>query len=207
MLAQGQAGVVLVQDGGQLAVRQGRQGEVVVGDAHGRYAEGVFRGQTFLAANNASVTVTALAAINTGFCLLNPAGSGRILSILNIAGNLGTVAVTAETMIGLAGSVNPVAAAVTQTSKLTVRAALLSGSGAAVGVACDSSTLPALPVWIRPLLGLNWVTAGTGTTQCSFNDDTAGQIALAPGTAVSIQGVAASAGVFSMVWEELPFIS
>lgn len=208
MLAQAQAGLVLEQDGGQLALRSSRQGDLVVTDAHGRYYEGVFRGQTFLAANNATVALSVLSATCTGLSLTNPAGSGKILSLLNITGAIGTVAIVAENSVCLAANVNPVAAAVTHGTAATVRPALLGASNTAVGLVDTASTLPVAPVAIRQLVGWNWVTGGSGTNQINFDDDVAGAVALLPGTAVSIQAVTAAVnGVFSFTWEELPFIS
>jgi hypothetical protein len=208
MLAQGQTGIALVQDGGQVPLRQSRQAELIVGDAHGRYAESVFRGQTFVAANNADVTLSVLSGTCTGLSLTNPAGSGRLLSILNVTGAVGTVALVAENSIALCANVNPVAAVVVHGTPATVRPALLGGSAVAVGLADTASTLPAAPVCIRHLVGWNWVTGGSGTNAVFFDDDVAGAVALTPGTAVSIQAVTAAChGLFSITWEELPFIS
>src|SRR5579859_7814749 len=208
MLSEGQARLAQTADGTNSVLRVGRQGELICADAHSKYNEGVIRGQTFVAANNATVALSVLSGTCTGLALTNPAGSGRILSILNITGTIGTVAIVAENSVALAANVNPVAAAVTHGTPATVRPALLGGAAVAVGLADTACTLPAAPVCVRHLVGWNWVTGGTGTNQINFDDDVAGAIALSPGTAVSIQAVTAAVnGCFSITWEELPFLS
>ena len=88
MLIQGQVGQVTALDGAQNNLRQGRTGEIILSQAHGRYHEQTSRGQLFTLNLTATTTgiaagnlIGAAAAASTQFALWNPIGSGFNLSI------------------------------------------------------------------------------------------------------------------------------
>lgn len=159
----------------------------------------------YLASTQAGVaTSTALSTTQTGFTLTNPASSGVNLVLLQIRVAFTTAPAAIATMV-LAANVNPVAAAVTHTTPLTVRSAKLGNSNTAAGLADSAATLPAAPVVIRPLGG----PVATGSvSQMQIVDDVDGAIVVTPGTAVSVNSLTtAISGVISMVWREVPAFS
>jgi len=173
--------------------------------AHARYQEAVYRGNVWLAANQAGAALSNLSATCTGFCLTNPAASGKLLVLLGIGLiQTSTATTTANAGIQLAANVNPVAAAVVHTTPLTVRNALLGGSGTSVGLADSAATLPAAPAAIMNL----WqpsvsATATTGIPPLVYIPID-GQIILGQGTVVSLSALSAFSVAAHMIWEEIP---
>lgn len=155
----------------------------------------------FVASTQASVaTSTALSTTQTGFTLTNPFGSGKTLVLLQVRGALTTAPAAVATVV-LAANVNPVAAAVTQTTPLTVRKANLGVSATAVGLAASAVTLPAAPVVVR---GLGGPVATGSVSQPQIVDDIEGALCVAPGCAVSINSLTtAISGIWSVIWEEI----
>lgn len=159
----------------------------------------------FVASTQAGVaTSTALSTTQTGFTLTNPFGSGKTLVLLQVHGALTTAPAAIATVV-LAANVNPVAAAVTQTTPLTVRKANLGVSGTAAGLAASAVTLPAAPVVVR---GLGGPVATGSVSQPQIVDRVDGALCVAPGCAVSINSLTtAISGIWSMVWEEVDEIA
>ena len=201
--AQSQVGPRIVQDGSENIIRSARSGELVVTDAHGKYQEAVTRGGVFTAANTATQALSLGSATATGLILTNPAGSGKNLVVLEISSYI-SAAITAVANVAVFANINSVAAAVTQTTPITPRNALLGTGTSAVGLVASAATLPAAPTLIRSLFGWHWVTAGTPAVQLGTKDLVDGAIVLSPGTAISIQGVtAAHSAISSITWEEI----
>lgn len=161
--------------------------------------------QVFVASTQAGVaTSTALSATQTGFTLTNPAGSGKNLIVEDLVVACTTAPGGAATLV-LAANVNPVAAAVTQTTPLTVRSAKLGNPGTAVGLAASAVTLPAAPVVIRAIGG---PVAASQINPPYFKDEVAGAVVLEPGTAVSVSSLTtAISAVISMTWREVDAFS
>lgn len=161
--------------------------------------------EIYMASTQAGVaTSTALSTTQTGFTLTNPAGSGKTLVILQIRAAFTTAPAAIATLV-LTANVNPIAAAVTHTTPLTVRPANLGVTKSGVGLADSAATLPAAPVVVRALGG----PVATGSvSQMQIVDDLEGSLAITPGCAVSINSLTtAISGVFSMIWEEVPAFS
>jgi len=155
----------------------------------------------FVASNQAGQALsTALSTTQTGFTLTNPVGSGMNLLILQT-----TVAITSApagiATIVYAANTNPVAAAVTQVTALTVRSAKLGSSQQPVGLAASAATLPAAPVVVR---GVGGPVASGSVSQTYILDDVQGALVLTPGTAVSINCLTtAISAIVSMTWQEV----
>lgn len=200
---QGVVGPRPLTDGSITVERFGRDAAQIVQDGHGRYQENVLRGNTYQACNQAGVAWTvALGTTATGFILTNPAGSGYNLVVIELMVAPTTAPAGIATML-LAGNVNTAAAAVTHTTPLTVRNALLGQTRTGVGLADSASTLPAAPVVVRPIPG---GPVATGSINSMFiKDEVAGAIVLQPGTAVSTFALTtAISAVVCMTWEEVP---
>lgn len=158
--------------------------------------------EIYVASTQAGVaTSTALSTTQTGLTLTNPAGSGKTLVVLQVTGALSSAPAGAATVV-LAANVNPVAAAVTQTTPLTVRKANLGVSGTGVGLAASAVTLPAAPVVVRALGG---PVAGSSISPTQIVDNVDGALCIAPGCALSLNSLTtAISGVWSIVWKEVP---
>ena len=156
----------------------------------------------YVASTQAGVaTSVALSATQTGFTLTNPYGSGKTLVVLNINIAQSVAPATAGPFVASA-NVNPIAAAVTQTTPLTVRKANLGVSGSGVGLAASAVTLPAASVVVRPIGG---GALATGGIQSQFiNDQVDGALCVAPGCALSINTITtAVTAIIGMTWREV----
>lgn len=155
----------------------------------------------FVASNQAGVALsTALSTTQTGFTLTNPVGSGMNFLILQT-----TVAVTTApagiATIVYAANTNPVAAAVTQTTPITVRPAKLGSAQGSAALAASAATLPAAPVVVR---GIGGPVATGSISSPYFFDDVQGALCLIPGTALSINCLTtAISAIVSMFWQEV----
>ena len=198
-------------------VRIGITGEAIVGDAHARYFEAVSRGTCFHAAMQAGASLgTALTSTAVTLTLYNPIGSKVNLVLLEVALAVTTMLAapgapgSSTAAYCLAANVNPLAAAPSATTEATVRNCLLGGLDA-VAKAYTAATLPAAPVVVRPLFGVSYseiTAASIAQFSTQFIDQTDGKIVLAPNTAITLQAIgAATSGIVSMMWEEVPFIS
>lgn len=155
----------------------------------------------YLASTQAGqATSTGLSATQTGFTLTNPAGSGKNLVILQANIACTTAPAGAATLVW-AANVNPVAAAVTQTTPLTVRSAKLGESSSGVGLAASAVTLPAQPVVVRAIGG---PVAASSISPPYIRDDVNGALVVEEGCAVSINSLTtAISAVISVVWREV----
>lgn len=202
-LQQGQAGLQAIADGATPGiVSLDRLGGQMISDGLPRYGNLAARGYLYTAANQAATALSTLNATCTGFCLTNPSGSGKNLFLLQICIALAT-APAGVANIHLAANVNTVAAAVVQTTPLTVRNLLLGSGSVAVGLAASAVTLPAAPVVIRAIGG--GPVAASSITPPFIMDEVGGAVVLQPGTAVSLSYLTTAISVVaSMVWAELP---
>lgn len=204
---QGKVGPQVAADAAYTTIRTGRAGEVVVQDAHARHYEAVKRGNVFHAGTGAAGTAPGTVLSTTAaFTVYNPAGSGKDLVILSaqmgyLSGTIGAG------LVVYAANNNPIAAAVAPGTALIPMNALLGGA-AGVGKAFTAATVPATPTILRPAWSLTAILASTavGIYQCVDNVD--GAIVVAPGCAISLEGIAAAGStplvLFGMTWEEVP---
>ncbi len=159
----------------------------------------------YVASTQAGVaTSTALSTTQTGFTLTNPAGSGKTLVLLRVDCTVSAAPAGAAPIV-LAANVNPVAAAVTQTTPLTVRRANLGVAGTGAGLAASAVTLPAAPVVVAALPG---PIAASAITPVTINVAFDGSLCVSPGCALSLSSITtAVTGIWSMTWEEVDEIA
>lgn len=149
-------------------------------------------------------TSTALSTTQTGITLTNPAGSGKTLVLLQLNGAVSAAPAGAAPLV-LAANVNPVAAAVTQTTPLTVRRANLGVAGTGAGLAASAVTLPAAPVVVAAIQA---PVAGSAITPGPINVSFDGSLCVAPGCAISLSSITtAVTGIWSLIWEEIDEIA
>jgi hypothetical protein len=202
LVAEVQVGPRYELEGSENLLRSGRTAELIIGDGHGKYHEATSRGNVYVGGNTAAQAVTVATTIATGLCLTNPLGSGKMISILDIEVSI-AAAVAAVFQVSLFANLNVLAAAVTQTTPITPRNALLGSALAPVGLLASSFTLPASPTCILPLLASGWVT-GTAQSQLNLKEEIGGAITLLPNTAVSIQSIVGTPSIIgSFTWEEI----
>ena len=210
MLAELRTGITQSAEGSVNPARAGRFGELITGDAIGKYYELAKQGRLFLASMNAGAVLgTALTATAVTVTLYNPSGSGCNLSVIAGGVSYTTSAAGASTRsLVWAGNVDPAAAIPTAQTALTVRPVLLGAGFTSVGRAFSACTLPAAPVVVRvfPLGYVNVATTPTTVAPLAIIDYVDGALSLAPNTAVTIQGIATvnESGIVSIVWAEIP---
>lgn len=197
-----QVGPARAADGVSVDIRQAKTAELVVSDAHGRYSEAATRGLIFSAANQAAVaTPVGLTASSLNYTLYNPAGSGVLLSLLNISIGI-SAAPAAGSVIYLVQNNNPLQAAPATVTALVVVNNYL-GPVTSAGRAYSTATLAAAPTVMRPL---GFVPAAATVSGFVIQHDIAGMIVIPPGTYISIQATTAISLIVSADWEEIPLI-
>lgn len=195
----------------QTDIRVTPDAAVVTTDAHGRYMEPLYVGNCFSAANtNAAVTFGILATMSTsvtGFCLTNPVASGKNMVLLESMIAL-AAAPAGAAPLGYAWGAS--ATAVTHTTPLVVRNALLPGNGTqsavpatGIGLGDSAATVPAQGVFVRFIP--NGVVAASSITPSIAPDNIDGKVILSPGSDFYIAAVITTAqtGMASMIWEEV----
>jgi hypothetical protein len=165
MLVQGQVGQITGLDGAQPNARQGRTGELIISQAHGRFYEQASRGKVFsltltaTSADNVGNAVGAAAAASTNFALWNPLGSGFNLSILKayvaavsgtptggpvfhgyITNSIPTIASTGTAYNNLAGGPPPVARYVASAAGTALTGASAVVTGRAMNIDFSASS-------------------------------------------------------------------
>lgn len=159
-------------------------------------------GKMFHACSAGAVTLSTVSATCTGLALSNPYGSGRKLVVARVRFAPSTAPAGAA-VVGLAVSPAVSQTAVTHTTPAVVHNAVTTGSNLNVGVgkADAAATLPAAPVWLRPI---GSVVAASSITPGMYVDETNGEIILPPGTDLSLSYLTTAAvGIASITWVEI----
>ena len=207
MLLEARTGPAVSSDGAAGETRRGRFNELITNDLGlGRYAEAVLRGQVFWASTQSGIALTTtLSTTATGFILTNPVGSGKNLLLLDTVVALTSAPAGVATLAWAVQFNSPTVTAVTHTTPLTVRPALLSGGGAAgggVGLADSAATLPNTPVALRAIPG---GPVASGTLNAAFiRDEVSGLVIMAPGCSINTFALTtAISAVISVWWAEV----
>lgn len=214
MLIQGQIGAVTGLDGSQPNARQGRTGELIVSQAHGRYYETTSRGNTFTLTLNATTTgisagnlTGAAAAAVTQFAIWNPNGSGVNINILKafVAPISGTFA-AGPVFHGLFVNGNPtIASTGTANNNLAGgRPPIARYMASAAGAALTGGTAP---VTFRAMSMSFSASAYAAAAGANTLENVEGDIVLPPGTGWVPLHAGAGTSVlhaYSVTWEEIP---
>ena len=159
-------------------------------------------GNMYHACSAGAVTLSTVSATCTGLALSNPYGSCKKLIVKTVSFQPSTAPAGAA-VVGLAISPAVSATAVTHTTPAVIHNAIMTGSDKNVGVAkVDvSSTLPAAPVWLRPIGG---VVAASSISPGKYTEEVNGEIILPPGTSLSLSYLTTAAiGIASVSWAEV----
>jgi len=172
-------------------IRMGRDAPLITGDLHGRYYENASRGQTFTAATaSAGIAHGSALTATPAFAILNPAGSGRNISILKtfwgyVSGTLGSGS------LWYTQGANP-GSLPAETAAAFRSATLLSGAKAAAGdvaLAYSGISLTNTPVLVRPSAFTLSAYAGAANIIVPLVEEIAGEIIVQPGAFFAIEGI------------------
>lgn len=198
--------------GAYLAWRGTHEAAQVVADNGTRYGEACARDQVFHA-SILSAGVAPGTAISTAppIVVYNPVNSGKNLEV--IRGTLGYVSGTlgAGSIAWLAASAQQ-AADPTGGTALTVRNGRIGGSDAAtVAKAFTGSTVSATPFILRPAFFMGAALASTAFGPAFASEVASGEIVVAPGYFVAMQGISAAGSsplvLLSITWREAAVVS
>ncbi len=204
MQISGQVGPAFLSDGvGTQPVRQGRLGEVIVGELHGRYYEQSRRGNLFFA----RAVTTALAGIASSNGIGSPLiwnGSSSVVVVPIALTVTQTVVTTAASAVGLAFGTQT--SAPTSTTAIDSSGSCYIGGSAPAASAYRLGTVSAVPSSFFPLFSVH---TGSLTTDNQMTGwiDLGGAFALPTNTYMAVMGsVTASSMVaqVGMLWEEVP---
>ena len=206
-------------DGTNSPILQGKQGELLASELHGKYYTQNYRNNVYYAANAAAGgTIAVYSATSfTGLGLWNPAGSGKNLVLIRATAAISTAAGTGTTFgyvyqqnVGSAlGTAAPISATtpITATRGPAVLGPLVAGQGASVTIAVSAATLTTASTLFIP----SGVSAGTGAitvpnTFSGLSEYFDGSLIVAPGTFFGIALAVASTNTTnaSLLWEEVP---
>ncbi len=210
------AGKAGVGDGAAFSttgVREGKTGEQVIGQAHGKYFEAASRGVLFCASGTTAAAIATILSTASPFVLYNPVGSGKYLSVKKVGfgqgtGTLGTGALH-HTVFTIAGPVASQTGTIPSGTAIAPVPARVDQTSAAVGLVFGAATLAVAPQPVAPWLNLSEVASGTiGGNSTPSYEDVDGSITLAPGAGYAPQAQMAAGssptGYFGVVWEEIP---
>ena len=208
VIIQGQVGPVIAGDSTSPAFRQGKTGELIVTDLHGRYFEQAYRGNVYVACQTAGVLLATVAGTAPSFSLFNPASSGVHLSVIRWEMVLTVAAGTP--VIGaymLTVNTNPVAAATTGTAVVPTPG-IIGGTSNAKGRPLTSATLPANPTLYRTLAQHYTGAITTIPNMPAFSIDFDGTALIAPGCTMSVGQLNVdttnATALCAVIWEENP---
>jgi len=215
MIIQGQVrnpNTSVATDGVSYDALQGKQGELIVSDLHGKYFTQSYRGNLFVM----NVTATAIPVTTTTaptFALWNPQGNMKLANIvklslgyvvttstagnilwsyqLGVGANVGTAAPITAYAAGTATNLN-IGSGVVTTMKPGIATITLTAAGTVLR-ATGFSQLVTTPATAY----LPWVT---------WNDEPDGTLIVPPGCIIYLTASVATASTYtcSMVWEEVP---
>ena len=193
-------------DGNEPDPRFGKQGEAIVGMAHGAYWEASSRHKLFVASNAVAGVAPGTAQGTTPpFALWNPPNSGVDLVI--VRATLGYVSGTigAGTLAWGWNSQTTVPTTGTELTPLLTRIAAANGAGRAF----TGSTITAVPAIVRPAFVLSAQAAATASPLAAAAVDFVdGEIVVPSSVVATLQGIAAAGTsplvIISVTWEEVP---
>lgn len=160
-------------------------------------------GRMFHSCSTGAVTLSTVSATCTGLVIGNPYGSNKLVVMVK-ARFAPSTAPAGAAVVGLAISPAVSATAITHTTPAVIHNAITTGSNLNVGVATvdAAATLPAAPVWLKPISG---VVAASSITPGQYFDDINGQIILPPGANLSFSYLTTAAiGIAAFTWVEVP---
>lgn len=196
--------------------RQGKTGETVVGQAHGKYYEPSSRGRVAFACDQGAGVATVTSISTTAILsLYNPINSGYRLALLKVglgyfSGTLGAGPVYHCVTPQVSGTAQTLPSGGTSLTSYWTDMNILTKSAAPVGLARVAGTVVA-PIVYRPFCSLFAELASTANGIQYSTEDMDGEIVIEPGGSYQIQSVCAAGSTpkvtVGVVWEEIPYTS
>jgi hypothetical protein len=193
-----------------VTIQLGRSGEQLVTETHGKWYTANYGNKVFIAATAVAGTTIPVQATNlvSTFTLLNPLGSNVNLELIDY--NLGVT--NATTVVGDVslyyqtgvGSSN---AALTSTTSLTIRPAVLGGPGTSLANAYSAATFTnTVGTNFFRIYTLGSFGAVTTNNALPIHTEFDGKIIVGPGTAITVAGSAAQTQAMTQTisWVEWP---
>ena len=158
-------------------------------------------GNVYHACSAGAVTLSTVSKTCTGLALSNPFGSGKLLVVKKISFQPSTAPAGAA-VVGIAISTAVNTTDTTHTTPMVIHNGKTAGSTVSgVGRADAAATLLETPLWLRPM---GCVVAASSISPAKYEDDTAGDIILVPGSALSLSYLTTAAvGIASVTWAEI----
>jgi hypothetical protein len=204
-ILQTQVGIPAAAPSANPSVSSGRNGEVITADLHGKKYTAAYNGKLYIASTSVAGVAPGTALSTTPpMCLWNPPGSGVNLEIHRawlgyVSGTLG-----AGSIVWAWGPQN--------TNPSTGTALVPVGSpvgnlATGAGKAFQGSTVAQTPVIVRPAWTLGAFLATTAGINPPLVDEVDGELVLAPGNFLCLQGVTAAGStplcLFGLTWAEI----
>jgi hypothetical protein len=192
------------------APRQGKTGEAIVGQSHGKYYEAVHR-QNCYAASTAGSPAAIGNTIGTtaAFVIWNPLGSGKRLVIMKTTLGYNSGTLGAGTIFYCLNTSNS-GTAPTGGTAITPTNVDAGSANNAVAKAGFNQTLVAAPTAVKALVSTFPELATTANAMQQIEDDNDGEFVIEPGNGISLQyvGTAGTSPKFEMCmqWEEVAII-
>lgn len=202
-LMQGNQNQTGKQVGQNLTAGFGEYSDVMVTELMARYYQNTYRGNVFYGVNSAAQALSLTSTTTyTGLAVANPTGSGKNLVLLEAIWAT-TIAITGVGAVIL-GTSATVALTTGSSSGPSGTSALIGGGSPSVAKVGASCTLGANPTFLRPLIGIDWVTGGTPHAFMQYKDEIAGSLIVSPGNQVEFASVTtANTGVAYLSWAEV----
>ena len=166
------------------------------------FVEQALAGNMYHACSTGAVTLSTVSATCTGLVVSNNYGSNKAL-VMYSASFAPSTAVAGASVVGLAISAAQYTTAVVHTTPAVIHNAIAVGSNLKLGAArADAAaTLPAAPVWLRPLAS---VVAASSITPTKYGEYLGGTIIVPPGGNISFSYLTTAAvGIAAFSWVEI----
>src|SRR5712692_1511059 len=205
---QAQVGEQQLADGSPTVVRTTRSSATKIAARHATFHEAVFRGNVFVAANQAGTTYTLFSATTaTGLILSNPQNSAKALAVWDTGYELVLAAAASVSALCLSAGANQ--NVTTHTTPLTIANCLIGSGNASIAKADGAATLPAAGVIVYAFHAPSVSATATTAVPPVATLDLSGKFIVAPGSFIQLAAVgtapAASSVVGHLIWEEFPY--
>lgn len=188
-------------DGANQPLLQGKAGEGIVAELHGKYYTSTYRGRTFLSAGAAAGTTIPVSSTTAPtFTLYNPIGSGIVVELISSQVSI-LNATTVVSGISL-GMISGLTVAPTAVTAIPVVSGLGVGLATSIAQLWSAATLAAAASRFYTMFSIS----ATSGAFPNFKHDFDGTLVLNPGSLVFLCGTAAqtSASLNSIAWCEYP---
>lgn len=182
---------------------QGKAGEMITSELRGKYYTAAYRGQVFTTSVPAATALTiptTLATLASKFCIVNPAGSGKVMELVRLDYFCNSATEVVNTL-GLTKSTLTTAALSSLTAGV-INSTLIGSGSVPSGIFYNAATHADTPVWYKSLIAIN--ATAVGLFQDSYVFD--GTFLLYPGNCIDlVASLGAQANsIPDLVWAEFP---